>query len=65
MPIVYRVFRYVDGREETEPFDSGDEHYGVGELAEHDGVLWKAIESRAPDPIDDPNRVEIVFVPNE
>ena len=66
MAIVYRVFRYLDGREErTEPFDAGGEHYGVGELCEHDGILWKATEAHVPDPIDDPNRVEIVFVPND
>lgn len=66
MAMVYRVFRYLDGREErTEPFDAGSEHYGVGELAEHDGILWKAIESYVPDPIDHPSRVVVVFVPND
>ena len=66
MAIVYPVFRYPDGREEpAEPFDGGPEHYGLGETCEHDGIRWKAVESRTPDAIDDPNRVEIIFVPND
>jgi hypothetical protein len=66
MAIVYRLFRYLDGREErTEPFDAWDEHYGVGELCEHHGILWRAIDSHVPDPIDDPNGVELVFVSND
>jgi hypothetical protein len=56
------IYRYADGREERDPPFETHEHYGIGEVREHDGIRWSAVDSRTF-VRGDPNRVELFFVP--
>jgi hypothetical protein len=58
------VFRYPDGREERIPPFETHEAYGVGEVRVHEGIRWKAVEGH-PFVGGDPNRVQLVFVPED
>jgi hypothetical protein len=47
MPMVRRIFRYPNGREKQDRFDSRGESYGIGETLERDRIRWKGIEGRS------------------
>ena len=47
MPVVRRIFRYPDGHDEQDRFDSGRESYGLGETTERDGFRWKGVQGRS------------------
>jgi hypothetical protein len=47
MPMVRRIFRYPNGREKQDGFDSRGESYGIGETLERDRICWKGIEGRS------------------
>jgi hypothetical protein len=62
MAIVECIYRYPDGHEERERPFVANESDGVGETREHDGIRWKAVDSRTFVE-GDPNRYELIFVP--
>ena len=59
--IIACIYRYPDGREERDPPFETHESYGVGETRVHEGIRWKAVEGHMID--GDPNRFELIFVP--
>jgi hypothetical protein len=62
--IVRRVFRYPDGRKVSAPTFRTDEHFGIGQTCEHDGMHWKAV-AREDFIAGNPDEFVVFFEPDE